>query len=196
MSNGLPVRFRQSSVAAEGGEVQLAERMSAIDEVSHDPGHERATTPAGDASSGVLESRYRNEPLLHRDAEEQCSLPVGHCPVRGSDRRHFRPGARNAGGDHVSPVPAPHLMNANAGKGQRPTRMPDGHVNLTRIEIASTRSDERRHAVQGDDPRSKVDHRSPPLGQIGQFAGVHANRLPTENSPAARCHHVAHRETV
>src|SRR6478735_861855 len=195
-AHDLAAGFGQAALTAQPREVQLAQRVRAVGEVSHDAGDERPATSAVDPPGRALESLGGDDPLLNGDAEEQCRLAVGDRPMCGADSGDRRMYARHPGRRDVAPIPASDLVDADAAHRKGPAGVTDREVDLRRAEVAGAGGDERRDSVQRSDLRPGFDDRPPRPGRLRQLTGVDAYGLTPEKAPPSRRHHVANREPI
>ena len=124
--------------------------------------------------------------MLDGHGEDEGRLPVGHGPVRTSQRSSSGPRAAKARPDQLVGVPPGDLVQTDAVDGRPPGGVDDRDVDEALVEARESRGDETGDPVEGGDALTDLPDCSPqPLLQ-GEVPRVHGDRLRAVSPPSLR----------
>jgi hypothetical protein len=167
-AHDLAAGLGQAPAPAEGGEVELAERLCAVRDVAHDAGDEGPPRRAAEPGPDLEERARGDEALLQREAEQQRRLPVGPRPLRGVDRG---PGRGHPRQGAARPLERRHpAMATDAGDDVAPVVRRERHVDVVEPVAHHAPGDEGGRAVE-DGAGPRLPH-GPPQQRVGPRASV------------------------
>ena len=171
------------ALTAQPREVELAERVRAVADVTNDRIQQPSAPTSGDGLPRRQQPARRHQPLLHGEAHQQSGRAVGSRPLRRPDRGPLRCAATQAGSDDRTDVDA--CVHRDTGDQVSAVSLRDRHVDGVSGEARHPGGEQRRDAVEGC-PGPGLPEGLPPQSLFDGPAGADDDGVPTCRGPAAR----------
>ncbi|MGN7248298.1 hypothetical protein ACTHQ1_11275 [Janibacter anophelis] len=187
----LSLRRRQPPGPAQGREVELPERLGAVDDVVDEPRDEGTTSPTHVPLMGLLQVLAGHDALLDRHHQEQGRLTIADGPLRRAQGGQCRSGPWQAGRHVVVAQSARKLVHRHAFDVRSPFQLVHRDVHDLVVQPAQPCGLQGAHPVDEGTAAHLVDRSPAQAARIDRPAVGH-HRPSAAQCPPAIAHEPGH----